>query len=154
VVDDTSIIEAYYKGRRVIFIKAEGPGSNVGHPGAVLSKVIEDLKGGVDLVITIDAALKLEGEETGAIAEGVGAAIGDPGPEKIAIERATSKYNIPLRALVIKMSIEEAITTMRREIVEACERASAYVERLIEELAPPNATIIVAGIGNTMGIPG
>jgi hypothetical protein len=154
VVDDTSIIEAYYKGRRVIFIKAEGPGSNVGHPGAVLSKVIEDLKGRVDLVITIDAALKLEGEETGAIAEGVGAAIGDPGPEKIAIERATSKYNIPLRALVIKMGIEEAITTMRREIVEACERASAYVERLIEELTPPNATIIVAGIGNTMGIPG
>ncbi|MEM0002440.1 MAG: DUF1512 domain-containing protein [Desulfurococcaceae archaeon] len=154
VVDDTSVIEAYYKDRRIILIKAEGPGSNVGHPGAVLSKVIEELKGGVDLVITIDAALKLEGEETGSIAEGVGAAIGDPGPEKIAIERATSKYNIPLRALVIKMDLKEAITTMKKEIYEACERTLLHIEKILEENTSPNSTVIIAGIGNTMGIPG
>jgi Uncharacterized protein conserved in archaea len=154
VVDDTSVVEAYYKGRRLILVKAEGPGSNVGHPGAVISRIVEDLKGSINLIVTIDASLKLEGEETGSISEGVGAAIGDPGPEKIAIERAATKYNIPLRALVVKMDLKEAITTMRKDIVEACERASILIERMIEELTPPNATIVIAGIGNTMGIPG
>ncbi|MEM4481152.1 MAG: DUF1512 domain-containing protein [Desulfurococcaceae archaeon] len=154
VLDDTSIIEATYRGRRLLIIKAEGPGSNVGHPGAVINQIIEELKTGVDLVITIDAALKLEGEESGFIAEGAGAAIGDPGPEKIAIERATSKYSIPLRALVIKMELKEAITSMRKEIFEACEKALLYLEKIIEESTAPNATLVIAGIGNTMGIPG
>lgn len=154
VIDETSVIEAFYKGRRLFLVKAEGPGSNVGHPGAVISKVIEELRGNVDLVITIDAALKLEGEETGTISEGVGAAIGDPGPEKIAIERATAKYNIPLRALVIKMDLREAVTTMRKQIYEACERALLHIEKIIEENTQPNSTILIAGIGNTMGIPG
>lgn len=154
VIDDTSVIEAIYNGRRLIVVKAEGPGSNVGHPGAVISKVVEELKGNVDLIVTIDAALKLEGEKSGFLAEGVGAAIGDPGPEKIAIERAAAKYNIPLRALVIKMDLKEAVTTMKKEIYEACERALQYLEKIIEENTTQNATIIVAGIGNTMGIPG
>lgn len=154
VMDETSVIEAVYKDRRIIVVKAEGPGSNVGHPGAVVSKVIEDLRGGVDLVITIDAALKLEGEESGLIAEGVGAAIGDPGPEKISIERAVTKYNIPLRALIIKMDLKEAITTMKKEIFDSCERALLHLEKVIEENTLPNATIVIAGIGNTMGIPG
>ncbi|MEM4717733.1 MAG: DUF1512 domain-containing protein [Desulfurococcaceae archaeon] len=154
VIDETSVIEAYYKNRRLILVKAEGPGSNVGHPGAVINNIIEELRGNVDLVITIDAALKLEGEESGLIAEGVGAAIGDPGPEKIAIERAVSKYNIPLRAIVIKMDLKEAVTTMRKEIYEACERSLLHVEKIIEENTQPNTTIIIAGIGNTMGVPG
>ncbi|MEM0326297.1 MAG: DUF1512 domain-containing protein [Desulfurococcaceae archaeon] len=154
VVDDTSIIEVMYKNRRLFVVKAEGPGSNVGHPGAIISKLVDDLKGAVDLVITVDAALKLEGEETGSIAEGYGAAIGDLGPEKIAIERATAKYNIPLRALVIKMDLKDAITTMKKELYDAIEEAISYVDRIIEEHTKPNSTLILAGIGNTMGIPG
>lgn len=154
VIDETSITEIWLEERRIFVIKAEGPGSNVGRPGHVLADLVEKLKGNVDLVITIDAALKLEGEESGVIAEGVGAAIGDPGPEKIAIERATTKYNIPLRALIIKMDHGEAIHTMKKEIFEAGERAYEYVIKLIKELTPPNSTIIIAGIGNTMGIPG
>ncbi len=154
IVEETSITELRLDDRRYIVIKAEGPGSNVGHPGAVLADVIEDLKGGVDLVVTIDAALKLEGEENGEIAEGVGAAIGDPGPEKIAIERATTKYGIPLRAVIVKMGLAEAIQGMRKEIYEAGERTVEYIRRLVKELTPINSTVVIAGIGNTMGIPG
>jgi hypothetical protein len=153
VVDDTSIIEAWLEDRRVLFVKAEGPGSNVGHPGAVINNLVEELKGSVDLVITVDAALKLEGEDTGSIAEGVGAAIGDPGPEKIAIERAASKYNIPLRAIVVKMDYREALTVMRKEIFESSLKAMEHVLRLIREETKPNSTVIVAGIGNTVGVP-
>lgn len=154
VIDDTSIVEVVYKNRRLFVIKAEGPGSNVGHPGAIINRLVEELRGAVDLIITVDAALKLEGEETGSIAEGVGAAIGDLGPEKIAIERATSKYNIPLRALVVKMDLKDAITTMKKEIYNACDRVISYIDKLLEEYTQPNATVIVAGIGNTAGIPG
>ena len=152
VVEETSITELRLDDRRVYVIKAEGPGSNVGKPGKVLAQLIEELRGNVDLVVTIDAALKLEGEKLGEIAEGVGAAIGDPGPEKIAIERATTKYNIPLHAIIVKIGLEEAITTMKKELYEACERAYEYVRKIINELTKPNSTIIVAGIGNTIGV--
>jgi len=154
VVDDTSVFEVFYKERRILLVKAEGPGSNVGHPGAVINKLVEELRGAVDLIVTIDAALKLEGEEVGSVAEGYGAAIGDPGPEKIAIERAAAKYNIPLRAIVIKMDLRDAITVMKKEVFEAAERTLLYLEKLIEEHTKPNATVIVACIGNTIGVPG
>jgi len=154
VVDETSISEVRLDDRRVFVIKAEGPGSNVGKPGQVLAQLVEELKGSVDLVITIDAALKLESESLGEIAEGVGAAIGDPGPEKIAIERATAKYNIPLYAVVVKIGLEDAITAMKKELYSACEKAYERVRRLITELTKPNSTVIVAGIGNTIGVPG
>ncbi|MGC9012625.1 DUF1512 domain-containing protein [Thermogladius sp.] len=153
VIEDTSVFETWLEDRRVFLVKAEGPGSNVGHPGAVIRKLVEELKGNVDLIVTIDAALKLEGEETGSIAEGVGAAIGDPGPEKIAIERAAAEYGIPLRALIVKMDYREALTVMRKEIFEASRRAVDYVLKLIKEETKPNATVIVAGIGNTIGVP-
>lgn len=152
IVNDTVVAETWFLNRRVYVIKAEGPGSNVGKPGKVLADLVEKLSGNIDLVITVDAALKLEGEENGEIAEGVGAAIGDPGPEKIAIERATSKYNIPLRALVIKMGLPEALHTMKKEIFEAVERAVEYIEKLIVENTREGATIIVAGIGNSIGV--
>lgn len=152
IIDETSITEIRLNDRRVYVIKAEGPGSNVGKPGRVLAQLIEELKGNIDLVITIDAALKLEGEKLGEIAEGIGAAIGDPGPEKIAIERATAKYNIPLHAVVVKIGLDDAINTMKKEIYEACERAYEYVKNLLSELTKPHATIVVAGIGNTIGV--
>ena len=48
------------------------------------------------MLIMVDAAGKLEGEDVGEIAEGVGAAIGGPGVEKYKIERAAIENNIPL----------------------------------------------------------
>lgn len=152
LIDDTLVAEVRHMNRRIYVIKAEGPGSNVGKPGKVLARLVEELNGNIDLIITVDAALKLEGEENGEIAEGVGAAIGDPGPEKIAIERAASKYNIPLRAIAIKMGLKEALYTMRKEIFDAVERAVEYVEKLIEEHTSENSTVIVAGIGNSIGV--
>ncbi len=152
IMEDTLIAETWLDNRRVFIIKAEGPGSNVGRPGKVLKKLVEELHGNVDLIITVDAALKLEGEETGEIAEGAGAAIGDPGPEKIAIERAAAQHEIPLTAVVIKMGLSEALYTMKKDIYDAVERAVDYVRRIIREKTGENAVVIVAGIGNTIGV--
>jgi len=148
---DTVAGEVDLDGRRVIVVKAEGPGATVGNPGEAIRKVVEELGGNADLILTVDAALKLEGEETGSIAEGSGAAIGDPGPEKIAIERVATKYGIPLEAVVIKMSAEEAITDMPEKVAKAADEAVRKVVERIKEL-PEGATAIVAGIGNTCGV--
>ena len=47
----------------------------------------------------IDAALKLEGEKTGDIAEGIGVAIGGIGVEKFRIEAQTVKAGVPMYAV-------------------------------------------------------
>lgn len=140
--------------KTVYAIKAKGPQSNVGHPGEAVEKLVEKLMSEgkeIGMIITVDAALKLEGEETGSIAEGVGAAIGDPGPEKIRIERIAAKYGIPLHAIVIKMSFEEAILEMKKQISDGVEKALELIKSLIKNV-PKEKAIIIAGIGNTVGI--
>lgn len=152
VVEETvySIIEV--DGRLVYVVKAEGPGATVGKPGEAIEKLIEKEKGNISRIITVDAALKMEGEETGSIAEGVGAAIGDPGPEKIRIERIATKYNIPVDAIVVKMSAEEAIQAMNKKIAEAADKVTEYVKEIIKTRVSKGGKVIVAGIGNTVGI--
>jgi hypothetical protein len=155
VEDETVAAEVEFEGRRLLVVKARGPGSSVGRPGLAVEKLVDDLVSRGEkpsLILTVDAALKLEDEETGSIAEGVGAAIGDPGPEKIRFERVAARYGIPLRALVIKMSEEEAITAMREEIYKAVDKALERLKKIVEEETRPGDLVIVAGIGNTAGI--
>lgn len=152
---DTVAGIAEIEGRNVVVIKAEGPMATVGTPGEAVQNVIEQLEKegkNVTRIITVDAALKLEGEETGSIAEGMGVAMGDPGPEKIAIERVAVKYNIPIDAVVVKMSMEEAITEMRKEVYDAADKVVSYVKNLIVERTKPGDTVILVGVGNTVGI--
>ncbi|HLI46059.1 MAG TPA: DUF1512 family protein, partial [Geobacterales bacterium] len=80
--------EAYFENRKLLLMKAKGPGGTVGKPGASVKQIVDLYKDAIKVIITIDAASKLEGEETGSIAQGIGAAIGDPGPEKYKIEEA------------------------------------------------------------------
>jgi len=141
--------------RRVYVIKAKGPGSNVGKPGVATARLIEELvKNGEkpSLIITVDAALKLEGEETGSIADGVGAAIGDPGPEKISFERIAAHYDIPLRAVIVKMGMEEAIQAIKKEIADAVDKAVERVKEIIVGEAREGESVVVIGVGNTIGV--
>jgi len=141
-----------YKGRRIIALKAKGPGAEVGKPGEAIARIIAENGGNISRIIMIDAALKLEGEETGRVAEGIGAAIGGPGAEKYKIEEIATKYKIPLDAIAIKMSLEEAINTIKKNIVMASEKALNKLLAIIEERVHEGETVIVAGIGNTLGI--
>ncbi len=155
VDEDTVYAETTFEDRKLILVKAKGPGSNVGRPGYATYKIIEELiKEGEKpaLMITVDAALKLEGEETGTVAEGIGAAIGDIGPEKIRFERIAADYKIPLRAVIVKMSMEEAILTMKKKISESLDKAVENVKKIILEESKPGDTVIVIGVGNTIGV--
>jgi len=151
ITEDTVMTQIDIEGRKLIIIKAEGPGASVGKPGEAVEKLVEQLGGKVAKIITVDAAVKYEGEKTGEIAEGAGAAIGDPGPEKIRIERTAVKYNIPLEAIIIKMSQEEAIQPMKKEIVEAAHKVVELIKSKVKELKEGDIAIL-AGIGNTIGI--
>ncbi|MCX8203058.1 MAG: DUF1512 domain-containing protein [Nitrososphaeria archaeon] len=150
-VKDTVVLLGQFEGRKVYVVRAKGPGGTVGRPGDAVKKVIET-EGRVDLVVTIDAALKLEGEETGKVAEGVGVAIGGPGIDKFKIETIAKDRGVPLYAYVIFQSIGEAITPMKESIAKASDVILTKLKETIRKNVPENGTVVVAGIGNTVGI--
>ncbi len=139
-------------GRNVVILKAKGPGGRVGKPGLAVQKVVEQYNGKVAGIVTVDAALKLEGEKTGEIVQGVGVALGDPGPEKNKIEQVATDYNIPIQAVIVKQAMEEAITYMKKEIVDSVDNAIVRVKEIVNEMAKAGETVIVVGIGNTLGV--
>lgn len=152
IAPETVLYETSFEGRKLYVIKAKGPGPTVGWPGEALEKFVESNECKISRVITIDAALKLESEKSGEIAYGVGAAIGDLGPEKIAMERIASKCSVPLDAVVVKMSNEEAINTMTKQIYEGVVKAADVVKNIIINKTKEGDTIVVIGVGNTLGI--
>ena len=152
IAEDTIVAETKIEGRRAFVLKAQGPGGNVGKPGEGVRALLEETQGKVRLVVMIDGGLKLEGEKTGEIVEGVGAAIGGPGVDKFKIEETASKYKIPVYAVVLKESNKEALTQMKKEIADSAERAIAVVKRIVTQFTADGDTVIVAGIGNTIGI--
>jgi hypothetical protein len=152
VEKDMVAAETTVEGRRLIALKAEGPGGNVGKPGDGIRQVLEENNGKASMIIMVDAAVKLEGEKTGEISEGVGAAIGGVGTERFKIEEEATKFGIPVYAIVIKQSILEAVSTMSKEVAEAAEEVVERIKRLILERTKEGELVIVAGIGNTAGI--
>jgi hypothetical protein len=144
--------EVSFEGRTLIVTKALGPGGTVGKPGDAISNLLENNEGEIKMVITVDAAGKLEGEPTGAIAEGIGAAIGGPGVEKYKIEEISKKYDVPLYAIAIKQGIENVIAPLVEELMDATDNAIESIQRLIREYTKEGDRIIIAGIGNTVGV--
>lgn len=149
---DIVAAETMIEGRRVIPLKAEGPGGNVGKPGDAIRQIIKENKGKIAMVVMVDAALKLEGDKTGDLSEGIGAAIGGPGTERFKIEEEAVKHKIPVYAIIVKESILEAIAPMKKEISEAAELVVSRIKKLILDRTKEGDTVIVAGIGNTVGI--
>jgi hypothetical protein len=152
VEKDVVVAETTMEDRRIIALKAEGPGGNVGKPGDAIKSIIEENGGKVSMVVMVDAALKFEGENSGEVSEGIGAAIGGIGTERFKIEEEATKNKIPVYAVIVKESILEAITPMKKEILEAGEKVLERIKSLVLERSKPGDTIIVAGIGNTIGI--
>ncbi len=148
---DTVAAEREYKGRRLVIVKANGPGGNLGRLGRAVRRLVREY-GDVAKIITIDAALKLEGERTGKVSEGVGVAMGDPGHESYKIEQIAADEGIDLDAVAIKMSATEAVSPMPKPVVDAVEEAAKRALRLAEE-APEGSTVIIVGVGNTVGVP-
>jgi hypothetical protein len=149
---ETIYSEDEYKGRKLYLLKAEGPAGTVGRPGEAISRLVGDMGIKIDTVIMIDAALKLEGEKTGDVAEGIGAAIGGIGVEKYQVEEVATRFNIPIYAVIVKQSVQDAITIMRKEIADAFEKVTNTVYSVIEDRTSEGQSVMVIGIGNTIGV--
>lgn len=141
-----------FEGRTAFVIKAEGPGGNVGKPGDAIEHVIEENNGKIAMVVMIDAALKLEGEGLGEVAEGVGAAIGGPGVDQYKIEEKILKYHIPINAVIVKEDTGDAVSPMRKEIFDSINTVVDRIKEVVLERTKEGDMIIIAGIGNTIGI--
>jgi hypothetical protein len=149
---DTVYASSEYKGRKLLVVKAEGPMATVGMPDVAVQKLTQDPANKISMLIMIDAALKLEGEETGEIAQGVGAAIGGIGVEKFRIEEAATTNKIPMYAVVVKETMLDSICVMTKEISESAQRAIDIVLNLIEKKTKETDTVLIVGIGNTLGV--
>jgi len=147
---ETVYSESEFDGRKLILLKAEGPYATVGRPGEATESIVEKLK--PDVIIMIDAALKLEVEDSGSVAQGFGAAIGGIGTDRFKIEAIATKYDIPIFAIVVRQSVKEAITLMTKEISDQAENVKSQVYEMITDNSNPDQTVLVIGVGNTLGV--
>jgi hypothetical protein len=146
----TALAKIEYKHRKLFLLKAEGPGSTVGRPDDALQKIVDNNK--IDAVIMIDAALKMEGENSASIARGFGAAIGGIGTEKFQIEHIATQNKIPIFSIVIKQSVTEAITLMTKEIADQADNIRSQVYEMILENTTEGQSVVIIGVGNTAGV--
>jgi len=147
---ETVYSESEFNDRKLILLKAEGPYATVGRPGEATESLVEKLK--PNIIIMIDAALKLEGEDTGDVAQGFGAAIGGIGTDRFKIEEIATKHDIPVFAIVVRQSVKDAITLMKKEISDQTEKVRNQVYEMITDNSNPNETVLVIGVGNTLGV--
>ena len=139
-----------YEGRKLLLIKAEGPNATVGRLGEGIEKIFSENK--PDLIIMVDASLKLEGEDSASIAKGFGAAMGGIGTDRFQIEDVATKNSVPILAIVIKQSIHEALTLMTKEIADQASSVRTEIHDMIQENTQENQTVMVVGVGNTLGV--
>lgn len=149
---DMVVSKVSFEGRIAYVLKAKGPGGNVGKPGEAVRQLIEEKEGNIKRVVVIDAAQKLEGEKLGEVVEGTGVAIGGPGVDKFKVEEAATKYKIPIHAVLVKVGISDVVATMSKELTESVDEVINRIRRIVKENTNEGDHLIIAGIGNTMGI--
>jgi len=152
IARDTVLSEVQIEGRTAFVLKAKGPGGNVGKPGEAVRQILEEKEGRIARIILVDAAQRLEGEKSGEVVEATGVAIGGTGVERYKVEEVATKYKIPFNAILIKESIGDVISTMRKEISDSVEEVIGRIKRIVRESTKEGDSIVIAGVGNTIGI--
>ena len=148
--EDVVIGKKMVDGHEITILRAKGPGARVGKIGKTVNRLINEK--GIKRLITVDAAQKLEGEETGSVAEGIGVVIGGFGVDKWLIEEQMVKNDLEVDAIIIKMGPEEAMCQMTRKILESSKKALEVLNNSIS-LSEPGTKIMVLGVGNSCGVP-
>jgi len=146
----TVLAKTEFENRTLFLLKAEGPSPTVGRPADALETIVSDNK--LDAIIMIDAALKMEGEDSASIAQGFGAAIGGIGVERFQIEAIATNNNIPVFSIVIKQSVKEALTLMTKEIADQADDVYTQVCEMIQENTKQGQSVLIVGVGNTAGV--
>ncbi len=61
-------------------------------------------------------------------------------------------HDIPIYAVAIKQDITHVVAPMVEELFTACDTAVETIKRMVEEKTEEGDTVLVAGIGNTVGV--
>lgn len=147
---ETVCSETTYEGRKLFLIKANGPSATVGRPAEAIEILVAQNK--PQIVIMVDASLKLEGEDSASVSQGFGAAIGGIGTERFQIEEIATKHSIQVFAIVIKQSVKEAINLMTKEVADRAEEVRSQIYEIINDNTSAGQTVFVVGVGNTLGV--
>lgn len=130
-----------------VVMKSNGPGARLGKYGNAVEQVMDDHD--IAKIVTVDAGLRFEGEETGTVVDGSGVLMGGPGVEKGKIEEAAIENDAPLEGYVVKQSGPEASQPMHRKIWDAQEDV---LGRVRDEIRTTDGKVLVIGVGNTCGV--
>lgn len=136
------------EGKNLHVIKSKGPGARLGKYGDAVKGLL-DREEKVNKIITVDASMRFEGEETGKIAVGAGVLMGGPGVEKYKIEEVASNHDVPLDGLVIKQTGPQASKPMHRKIYSSVKKVEAQVKKIIKKT---EGDVLLIGVGNSVGI--
>ena len=150
VAFQTVLAKTEFENRTLFLLKAEGPDSTVGRPADALETIVSSNK--LDAIIMIDAALKMEGEDSATVSQGFGAAIGGIGFDRFQIEAIATSNHIPVFSIVVKQSVKEAITLMTKEIADQADTVSSQVYEMIQENTKEGQSVLIIGVGNTVGV--
>ncbi len=150
VAFQTVAADSEMEGRRLVLVKAKGPMPTVGRINDALDSVIRESK--PDAIVMVDAALKLEGEESGIVAHGFGAAMGGSGAERAEIEALATQAQIPVHSVIVKQSVNDALAPMPKAIADSAGKAHEALRTAILENTKAGQLVAVIGVGNTSGV--
>lgn len=151
IAEDQVVAERDVEGRHVFIIKPDGPAAVLGEVHDAIEKITDENE--IDKIVPIDAKGKLKGEETGAVVEGVGFAMGDRGKaERHWIEDIAVEEDITIESVGINEDpMEDVVRPMKEEIWEAVAEAKEAVEHAIMR-SPEGSNVIVVGVGISVGV--
>ncbi|MBI4170869.1 MAG: DUF1512 family protein, partial [Candidatus Aenigmarchaeota archaeon] len=148
IAEDVFMGTTTIDGRKCFVLKAKGPAPHLGRVDEAIEKIMKTNK--IARVITIDAGMKLEGEKTGAVAEGIGFAMGGWGEREL-IENYLLPKKKPIDSIVVKVGFAEAIIPMKKEIYDSLPKVHEYVKKAVSR-AKKGEKVIIIGVGNSSGI--
>ncbi|MDY6788463.1 MAG: DUF1512 family protein [Candidatus Nanohaloarchaea archaeon] len=146
IAEDIVYSKEEIDGGECIVVKSKGPGSRLGKYGNAVEKLVEEEE--VAKILTVDAGMRYEGEETGTVVDGSGVLMGGPGVEKGKIEEVATENDVPLHGYIVKQSGPEASRPMHKKIWDAQEEV---INNLKDEVRNTDGTVMIVGVGNTCG---
>ncbi|HLC67845.1 MAG TPA: DUF1512 family protein [archaeon] len=148
LAEDVMVGHVKMEGRNCFVMKAKGPAPHLGREDEAIVKLMK--KHRIARIITIDAAQKMEGEKSGAVAEGIGFAMGGWAQREM-IENIIIPKKIPIDSIVVKVGMTEAIVPMPKEIYDAVPKVHELIRKAIRRTRK-GETVIIIGVGNSSGI--
>lgn len=148
VADDIVMGQNKYKDNNLFVMKSKGPGGRLGKYGNAVDNILEERD--IDKVITVDAGMRYEGEETGNIVDGIGVMMGGPGVEKFKIEEKATEKDVPMIGVIVKQSGAQASKPMHNKIYKSSKEAQTRIKNIVENDDGENYLVI--GVGNSIGV--